>query len=243
MITPKDIANKTMTNEKRATAKNDYFAYSVGRPLSYLLTIPFLYLNITPNTISLLSIVPVIVGFIISMLCESKMMALVAWGLFFVWNLLDGVDGNVARYNGISSPLGSVYDAMSGYVAMVLSFFSMGIIASHQKDFLLDELCLNDDFFIILGALAGICSIFPRLVMHKIISTVGDAKVRSVQNKSSYGFIKIIALNLTSIAGIVQVLMLLAIIFELCGCFIFVYFIINFVVMLVSLYSMLKQQT
>ena len=42
MITPKDIENKTMSPEKRKSAKNDYFAFYVGRPLSYILTIPFL---------------------------------------------------------------------------------------------------------------------------------------------------------------------------------------------------------
>ena len=36
MITPKDIENKTMSPEKRKSAKNDYFAFYVGRPLSYI---------------------------------------------------------------------------------------------------------------------------------------------------------------------------------------------------------------
>ena len=51
MITPKEIEQKTMSPEKRKSAKNDYFAFYVGRPLSYILTIPFLYTNITPNTV------------------------------------------------------------------------------------------------------------------------------------------------------------------------------------------------
>ena len=63
MITPKEIEQKTMSPEKRKSAKNDYFAFYVGRPLSYILTIPFLYTNITPNTVSLISIIPLIVGF------------------------------------------------------------------------------------------------------------------------------------------------------------------------------------
>lgn len=49
MITPKDIENKTMSPEKRKSAKNDYFAFYVGRPLSYILTIPFLYTNVMFN--------------------------------------------------------------------------------------------------------------------------------------------------------------------------------------------------
>ena len=43
MITPKEIAQKTMSAEKKNSAKNDYFAFYIGRPLSYVLTIPFLY--------------------------------------------------------------------------------------------------------------------------------------------------------------------------------------------------------
>ena len=42
MITPKDIEEKTMSPAKRAMAHNDYFAFYIGRPISYLLTIPFL---------------------------------------------------------------------------------------------------------------------------------------------------------------------------------------------------------
>lgn len=65
MITPKDIENKTMSPEKRKSAKNDYFAFYIGRPLSYILTIPFLHTNISPNTVSLISIIPIIVGFLL----------------------------------------------------------------------------------------------------------------------------------------------------------------------------------
>ena len=36
MITPKEIEQKTMSPEKRKSAKNDYFAFYVGRPLSYI---------------------------------------------------------------------------------------------------------------------------------------------------------------------------------------------------------------
>ena len=58
MITVKEIEEKSMTPEKKAMAKNDMFAFYIGRPLSYVLTIPFLYTNLTPNTISMISIIP-----------------------------------------------------------------------------------------------------------------------------------------------------------------------------------------
>ena len=51
MITIKDIEEKSMTPEKRAMAKNDLFAFYIGRPLSYVLSIPFMYMNISPMII------------------------------------------------------------------------------------------------------------------------------------------------------------------------------------------------
>ena len=57
----KDMAQKTMTPEKRKQAKNDFFAFYIGRPLSYVLTVPFLKLKIKPNTVSLISIFPSII--------------------------------------------------------------------------------------------------------------------------------------------------------------------------------------
>ncbi|HEW2756346.1 TPA: CDP-alcohol phosphatidyltransferase, partial [Streptococcus pneumoniae] len=52
---------------------------------------------------------------------------------------------------------------MAGYVAMVLTYFGAGIVATHLN---------GSDMYVILGALSGISLIFPRLVMHKYINTV-----------------------------------------------------------------------
>ncbi|HEV1024404.1 TPA: CDP-alcohol phosphatidyltransferase family protein, partial [Streptococcus pneumoniae] len=199
----KDIERKTMSPAKKAMAKNDYFAFYVGRPLSYLLTVPFVKTNITPNQISYLSIIPLIVGFIIMIFTTDFVVLLLAWFLFFLWNLLDGVDGNLARYREQYSKDGSVVDAMAGYVAMVLTYFGAGIVAAHLTD---------SDIYIILGALSGFSLIFPRLVMHKYINTVAqDESVSSIKDKSDFNTIKILALNMTSITGIPQVLLLLTI--------------------------------
>jgi hypothetical protein len=174
MITPKDIENKTMSPEKRKSAKNDYFAFYVGRPLSYILTIPFLYTNISPNAVSLISIIPIIIGFVLMCIGTTKTMLIAGWLMFFLWNLLDGVDGNIARYKKQFSKMGSVYDAMSGYIAMVLSFFGWGVAAAHNPGLFQSIVQLPMDFYIILGALSGIFVIFPRFIMHKAITTLGD---------------------------------------------------------------------
>ena len=108
--------------------------------------------------------------------------------------------------------------------------YSKGIIASDG------ETGLILDLYIILGALSGIFVIFPRFIMHKAITTLGDQDaMESVKDKSQYSFIKLVALNLTSIAGFVQVLMLIAVIFKIMDLFTIGYFILNFMVMVVSL--------
>ncbi|VJS04114.1 WciO [Streptococcus pneumoniae] len=230
----KDIERKTMSPAKKAMAKNDYFAFYVGRPLSYLLTVPFVKTNITPNQISYLSIIPLIVGFIIMIFTTDFVVLLLVWFLFFLWNLLDGVDGNLARYREQYSKDGSVVDAMAGYVAMVLTYFGAGIVAAHLTD---------SDIYIILGALSGISLIFPRLVMHKYINTVAqDESVSSIKDKSDFNTIKILALNMTSITGIPQVLLLLTILTNQWVLFTLVYFTINFLLMIFSLYSLFKKE-
>ncbi len=82
--------------------------------------------------------------------------------------------------------------------------------------------------------------IFPRFVMHKAITTLGNQdSMKSVKDKSEYGFVKLVALNLTSIAGFVQVLMTIAVVFNIMKLFTISYFILNFMVMVVSLKSIL----
>lgn len=236
MITPKQIEKATMSEEKKKSAKNDYFAFYIGRPLSYILTIPFLYANISPNAISVISIIPIIIGFILMCVGTAKGTLCIGWLMFFLWNLLDGVDGNVARYKKQFSKMGSVYDAMSGYIAMVLSFFGWGVAAAHNTSLLSIHIGIPSDLYIVIGALSGIFVIFPRFIMHKALTTLGDANsMNSVKDKSEYGFMKLVALNLTSIAGFVQVLMFIAIVFNLMDLFTIGYFLLNLLIMLVSL--------
>lgn len=76
--------------------------------------------------------------------------------------------------------------------------------------------------------------------MHKAITTLGNQdSMKSVKDKSEYGFVKLVALNLTSIAGFVQVLMTIAVVFNIMKLFTISYFILNFMVMVVSLKSIL----
>ena len=60
MVSIKELAQTTMTPEKKASAKNDLFAFYIGRPVSYVLTL----LDIS-NT-------PLMLGMILEKIMESN---------------------------------------------------------------------------------------------------------------------------------------------------------------------------
>jgi phosphatidylglycerophosphate synthase len=242
MITLKEIEQKTMPPEKRKSAKNDFIAFYFGRPFSNFFTIPLLYTNITPNAVSVFSIFPCIAGFVLMCIGRTKGMLLLGWFMFALWNLCDGIDGTIARYKKQFSKLGSVYDAMAGYVAMVLTFFGYGVAAAHNPGWFQGHVNLPGEVYIILGALSGIFMIFPRLVMHKAITVTGsEASVSGVKEKGEFGIAKIIVLNFTSVSGLGHAIMFYVIFFTAMDTFTVCYFGLNLLVMLFSLKSILKE--
>lgn len=247
MISVRKISKKTMTDEKRKNARNDYFAYYIGRPISYLFTIPFLYTNIKPNTITIWSMLFIIVGTVSTSLPYNKWLLIIGWFFFFLWNIFDGIDGNVARYKEIFSKNGSTFDATAGYLAMYFTYFAYGIAAFNYEGYLLN-FNIPSIVYVILGSISGFSLIFPRLILHKKKSSVNDRceEVNNLQDKSSYGFVRKIALNLTSISGFVQVFMLIICILTMLDIYLFdiftiVYFFINVLLMFVSLFKLLKE--
>ena len=242
MITYSDVEAKVMPPEKKAEAKVDLFSYYIGRKISYLITIPLLYTNISPNTITWLSIIMLIISSVVLGIAKEMNMLLIGWLFFFLWNLLDGVDGNIARYKKQFTKLGDTYDTMGGYTAIALIYLSAGIAASHNLGFISNYLKLESEIFIILGALSSICGLFPRLMLHKTMTSLKDfSLVSSVKGKTGkIGFIRFIATNITSITGGATVLLFVSIIYKWLDFFTIFYFLLNLIKMVISLYLLFK---
>lgn len=240
MITPKEIEKKTMSPEKREKAKKDIFAFYIGRPITYALTIPFLYTNISPNTVSYLSFIPAISGFILLSVGHSVWLLVLGWFCFFAWSMLDGIDGNIARYKKQFSKIGDTLDAAAGYFAMALIFFGAGVAAAHNIGPIGKNIRIPSEIYIILGGLSGLSTVLPRLIMHKSISSTGEADMGGVQDRTHYGLAKTIALNITSIPGLVQILLLVSILIHTLDLYTIGYFFINLLVMVYSLKSVFK---
>ena len=122
-----------MTDAKRKSAKNDVIAFYVGRPISYIFTIPFLYMNAKPNTVSMISLAFPLLAFIVASISDNIVGNFLAWIFLFIWNILDGVDGNIARYTKKFSKIGSLWDATSGYFAMFFTYSTFGLIAYKES--------------------------------------------------------------------------------------------------------------
>lgn len=237
-MTLKEIYNVCVPPAKAKTDKLIPWLYFVVRPLSILFTKPILKTSITPVQVTFVSMLATLVGFALLGFGQSVEMRIYGWIGFFVWAVLDCVDGNVARCKGLASERGALWDATGGYMALSLIFFAVGIAAYYDNNIVE---CLDKHLYIVLGGLTSLMSLFPRLVMQKKKAGENGAEaVKTVGDKASFSLPKIIALNLESAIGLMQVVVLLGIIFHFLNIFIACYFILNLIIMVYSLYTLLK---
>ena len=238
-MTYKEIYDLAMPKAKREQEKMNIWVYLAVRPLSIFATMPFINTNVKPTTITKWSVWCSIIAFALYSFDASMSMKIAGWVFFFIWAVLDGVDGNLARCVNKCSAFGELWDATGGYAAMVLMYFSAGMAAFYDNN--LWDFCENY-WLLILGGATALFSIFPRLIMHKRKNTgIEDKKTENISNKSKFGLKQIIALNFVSASGFLQVILLAATITHTLNIFIAVYFIINLVIMLLGLRSLLKQ--
>lgn len=237
MITPKDIEKKTMTEAKRAEAKNSFVAFYLGRPLTYILTVPFLYTSITPNTVTIVSIIFVIASFVCFTVATTSSMRLLGLFLLFLWAVFDGIDGNIARYKNLKSTSGDLLDTLGGYLAIVVVFLGMGNMAYHDS---LSSVYISKEFIIEIAGLSTALSLIPRLLMHRQIALHNNSNADILKDKSNYSIAKIIALNICDPAGAQVIIILLAILFHLESEFTIGYFGLNLAIMVYSLQTMIK---
>ena len=236
-MTLKEIYNVCVSESKRKTDKMIPWVYYVMRPLSIVVTKPLLKTKVTPVNVTFASMVAALIGFALLGFGQETHTRLWGFFAFFVWGLLDCIDGNIARCKGLASARGALWDATGGYMALSLMFFSIGIGAFNDTN--IYEF-LEKYLYIVLGGLTALMSIFPRLVMQKRKADMGTESVKLVADKVNYSISQIIALNVESAIGLPQVLLFFAIIFHFLNIFICCYFFINIVIMVYTLYKLLK---
>lgn len=238
-MTYKEIYDIAVPPQKRKEERWNLLAGHIGRPISVLMTVPLTKTKVKPTTVTGWSLIALVIGAILVSFNFNTTITIVGWGFFFLWNLLDGVDGNLARSTKQCSNLGDLWDTTGGYAAMVLTYFSIGVSSYYDSN--LYDFC-DKSLLLILGGATAVMSIFPRLVMQKKKTYgINSDAVKNLTDKSNFGIKQIISMNLISPSGFMQVLFLLCIIFHTLNFFILAYTVINMCIMVVSLYQLLKE--
>lgn len=203
------------------------------RPVSYVVTKPLLRTGLSPNQVSFISLVFAVVGFVLFVAGIAFPMRSI-WEIlglvcFVLWNILDCVDGNIARIKKQFSGKGDLWDAAAGYAAMCLMVFSMGVAA-------FDPAQPYSVIYVILGGLSGLSCLYPRLLMHFFY----HGEDNEINDKTSYGRMKLIAFNITSPDCFVQPIMLISILLGLEGAYTIAYFVMYAAIMLYSSARLLR---
>ena len=224
--------------EKAKEEKFNVFGHYIGRPISVLLTLPLLKTKIKPNTITVFSIISLLCGFVLVVIPYPFYLKYIGWGLFFIWNILDGVDGNLARAKKMYSMKGDLLDTLGGYLALVLTYLAIGICAYSETPLV----SIFDKFiYLILGGFAAIFSIFHRLMFHKKNSTYPDEKSEKKVGSSILNvLLKVYIGNITCPTGFLQIYFLLALIFGFSNILICLFFMFTLLEMVASLYKILR---
>jgi phosphatidylglycerophosphate synthase len=108
----------------------------VLRPLSYPSTWLFIRLGFSPNAVTYLSALLCIAGFA-CLAAGSALWAWIGFGLFFLFGVLDCVDGNMARVLKKTGPWGEWVDALGGYTAYATMLLAIGVAADASSGALL----------------------------------------------------------------------------------------------------------
>lgn len=237
MITAKQIEKNSMTEEKKKESRYNLLSTYCWRPIAYWLTIPFIYLKVSPNLITIISIFFSIIGFFFISFSKTTVGALIGCFFYFLWIMFDCIDGTIARYNKSFSMLGDLLDTLSGYITMIGVYFSIGIYSYYSIDSMNLIFFSNKEYLIILGGMTSIFSILPRLMLHKknSLNKDNDLAVNSLKNKSDFSKYKVIILNFISISEFVQIFLIASIILNWTEVFVLFYFLLNFLIAVMSI--------
>lgn len=238
-MTYKEVFTKAVPQDKRDEDKFALVSTNISRPLSILISIPILKTNLKATTVTKISVLSLFVGFFVLIFSDNLIGSLCGWSFFFIWAVLDHVDGNIARYKSECSLLGDLWDTMGGYLAMILMYLSAGIMA--YKEFYLFNY-LEPYHYLILGNATAILSIFPRLMLHKKKSAlVGKTVGQEFTDKKNFSVPKIIMMNLVAPTDGLLFFFLISIIFSINHLFVLLYFFINLLVSSIALRGILKE--
>ena len=229
---------------KREQDREDLWVYYVIRKISFYPTWLFLKIGISANQATFISIIVGVIG--CSFLAFGNYGTRIMGALLInFWIVLDCVDGNIARYKETFSNYGEFIDALGGYLLNAILFLSVGIGAFGYPESSFNFVnrifagSFNESILIISGAWASLVIILSRLIFHKFMNIFSQAQSVKITpgEESRKGFSHILYLvvhNIVSLSGFLTPILLLAVIFRLLSIFVFLYALMNTVILIVT---------
>lgn len=153
---------------KSSYQSNNLWSYLVVRRLSYYPTWLFLRLGASANQVTAISAISGLIG--CGLLASGIYGAMIVGALLInLYDLLDHVDGNIARYNKSTSNYGKFIDSLTGACMTVLIFISAGVGVFNHYDsspnsllHLFSSLGIDKTLFPFLGLGISLAYVLPR---------------------------------------------------------------------------------
>ncbi len=163
------------TPEKRKDTS--WWARIFSRPLSFIVTYPLINLGVSANAISVASIFVAVVACILLMMGHPT--SVIGVFVFLFWDVLDCVDGNIARVKKTSSLKGEYMDAISGYTAPAFIYLAVGV-AAYREPGIMSGIGI---WIIVIGAVASLSDLLSRIIYQKFLVT--QLKINSGKKNTS----------------------------------------------------------
>ena len=153
--------------KQRWEREHRLYSYFLLRPLDRLCLPWAVKLGVTPNQVSIATLVAVIAGLVL-VATGGTAFALSGVLVLHVGLVLDNLDGDLARVTGRTSPQGEFLDAIIGYAygALVLPAVGMGVARGPDRaiEAFTDIVEIESGIFVLVGLWAGIVFALTRLV-------------------------------------------------------------------------------
>lgn len=127
--------------------RNDaLFVSYIVRPISFILTIPFIYFKVSANSVSYIALtLSIIAIFVIS---QSFLFGSL---LLFAWIIIDCIDGNIARVTKTSNEFGGLIDSSSSFFISLSILPAMSIMVMNGNFSFMGFFLLSNFTVIIIG--------------------------------------------------------------------------------------------
>lgn len=134
--------------------KHDAVSHVMLSKISYVITPFFIYAKISPNIVTFINFLVSLTSIVLVFTLEEKFF-LLSIVLYFIYRLIDFVDGHIARHFKISSFYGRFIDGLLDIFVPSFLLFSISYYCFKVYD---------NEILLIIGSVAALCCVFDSFI-------------------------------------------------------------------------------